>query len=146
MRKSGFKQGYHPVPSEIEHLKILDKKKRTYIDRRGNTYSNRAVQEARNGYVTIEEAKELREQGWGDLLNFKQRGLLPLSIPTLARSWENKLDKMHGSWKRGKQFQKHLRELIKRINAEESEDYYDNVEEYLDDYFGLAYEEIDFYG
>jgi hypothetical protein len=47
---------------------------RNYLDpKTGKVYSQRAVQEARNGYVKIETARELRREGRGDLMRVVAR-------------------------------------------------------------------------
>lgn len=151
MRRSGFRAGYHPTPMDLDSLRVLDKKKRTYIDKNGNQYSSRAVQEARNGYLSIEHAAVLRKTGgWGDLLTFTKRKKLGLSMPILAREWERLHNVYPGSvlfdWEHSKtvrrQFQRDLRKLIQMATQEDAEDDYEVIDEFMEDHFGLGYEEL----
>lgn len=145
-RRGGFRRGYHPTPDVLPTLRIFNKKKRNYVDESGNVYSNRAVQEARYGYVTLEEAKQLRKQGWGDILNFKKRGEIPFSLHVLAAEFERRYRQPRGTAFTQKRFRRKLEQMIEKVQRfEEDEDYYDELEEFLDDSFGLAFEEIAFY-
>lgn len=147
MRRSGFRAGYHPSPAVLNELKVFDKRKRNYIDKRGNVYSNRAVQEARNGYITLEEAKRLRQEGWSNIIGWKARNEFPLSIPTIAKRWEARNDMPSGTAFKSKKFRNEMKELIRRVTRtnQDDDEYYESVDGYLDDHFDMSYEEIGWY-
>lgn len=144
-RRSGFRKDYHPTPADLDNLRVLDKKKRNYITSDGRVFSNRAVTEARQGYISLEQARELRKIGWTrELLSYKERGL-PISIPLFAERWEKRNNYMSGSGLFSKQFRKDFAKAIKKIKKAEEDLDYDSAERFLDDNFGMDYEEINFY-
>ena len=147
MRKSGFREGYHPTPTQLQSLRIHNKKKRNYIDDSGNVFSSRAVQEAKYGYISLEQAKQLRKQGWGEILNYKKRGELPISLDVLARQWELKHKRVEGTAFKNRRFRRDMEELIKKARQlEELDEYeYDEFSEFLDDTFDLTFEELTYY-
>lgn len=148
MKRSGFRPGYHPTPAQLGELKILDKKKRNYVDKRGNVFSSRAVQEARNGYIGIEDARDLRrKQGWGDILSWKKRKELPISVPMFARQWEDKNEQPKGSAFKSEKFKKALKRAIQLATREDvpDEEFYEEADQFLEDNFDMSYEELTYY-
>jgi hypothetical protein len=145
-RRGGFRHGYHPTPAVLHTLRVFDVQLRNYIDESGTVYGNKAVQEARQGYVTMEEARELKKRGWGDILDYKKRGEIPFSLHVLARQWEHKYTQAEGSAFESREFKRHIEQLISRTrDFVEDEIEYDELDDFIDDTFGLFFDEITFY-
>lgn len=90
----GYRAGYHPPAHALERLVVHErtpsKSARNYKDpRTGKVYSQRAVQEARNGYLHIETARDLRRGSLRadiseTIRNAREAGL---SITTMANRY-----------------------------------------------------------